>query len=63
MNEELLTLIGVQSERDFDSILYIKEVKKIIFDCLQLGPMYNPLYDVLVCTNSLIGDDFNTQIV
>lgn len=35
-----LRLVGVIAERDIDGRLHLKELKKIIFDCLQLGPMY-----------------------
>ena len=39
MNEDL-RIIGIISDRDLDARFTIKELKKTIYECLQLGPMY-----------------------
>lgn len=35
-----LKLIGILSERELDGRITLKELRKIVFECLQLGPMY-----------------------
>ena len=46
MTDEL-TLVGILSERDFDAVYSLRDLKKHFFDCLQLGPMYDPLEKLL----------------
>jgi hypothetical protein len=48
-----MKIIGIIPDRDFDGRLTLKEIRKILFDCLQLGPMFNPLVDVLKKNNKI----------
>lgn len=50
MKDEI-RIIGIIHERDVDNKIFLKELKKIIFECLQLGPMYKPLIDILEKNN------------
>ena len=45
--QDELKLIGVIHERDVDGRITTKELKKIFFEALQLGPMYQPLLEIL----------------
>lgn len=35
-----LKLVGIIAEREMDGRASLRDLKKIFFDCLQLGPMY-----------------------
>ncbi len=50
-------VIGIIPERDIDGRITIKDLKKIVFEALQLGPMYVPLMDLLK-KNDKISNDF-----
>ena len=46
MKEEV-RIVGIIRERDIECRVSIKEIKRIIYECLQLGPMWGPLIDIL----------------
>jgi hypothetical protein len=43
-----VTLVGILNERDFEASISFRELKKVLFDTLQLGTMYGPLVDTLI---------------
>lgn len=51
---EELTVIGILNERDFEAQFTICELRKHFFNCLQLGPMFEPLIKVLKDTNKFL---------
>eukprot|EP00347_Sterkiella_histriomuscorum_P021092 403335284 len=60
-----LRLVGILSERELDGRILLKELRKILFDCLQLGPMYQPLVDILEKNGKVITSqvgEFFTEI-
>ena len=55
MSDEV-TLVGIMAEREFEALFMLRDLKKIIFDTLQLGPMFDPLVSVLKSSGKLEGD-------
>lgn len=48
---EELTVIGLLNEREFEATFTLGDLKKHFFNCLQLGPMLDPLIKVLRDSN------------
>ena len=51
--KEDFKIIGILPDIDLDGRITVKELRKIVFDCLQLGPMFQPLIDILSNTNKI----------
>lgn len=51
-----MRIVGIIPDRDLDERITLKELKLIVFESLQLGPMYQPLVDILHKTGRVEND-------